>query len=488
MEYDENLFKAKANRRARNIWLVFSLLLTANYGADVANGLNTPIYYLMFLLLCWVPFLSGQILMKVKGADTDLYRYDLAIGYGIFYLFVICTTESPIAFTYALPVTSLLVLYKDKKFMKYCGIINTGMVIFSCAYHYLHGFNSAADTKNYQLQIACIILCYICYVRSIQHLNESDGAMTDSIKSDLHRVVTTVDKVKSASNSILDGVTVVRELASENKHGADVVMLGMNELTGNNTQLQDRTTSSMDMTTDINAQVQHVAAMIEEMVELTRESGVHAQSSSSDLDSLIETTQVMSNLSNEVDHILHDFKSEFEMVKEETGTIDNISSQTNLLALNASIEAARAGEAGRGFAVVADQIGKLAEQSAQSAVNTRNLIGDTLEEIHAGNEAVDHASQTLSVIVDGVRKIAQDSEELTQIADTQADAMNQAESGVNQISEIVQSNSAAAEELSATSEELLAQSENMTNLVKQFKLIDEEKIQARKKEVKHAGI
>ena len=90
--------------------------------------------------------------------------------------------------------------------------------------------------------------------------------------------------------------------------------------------------------------------------------------------------------------------------------------------------------------------------------------------------------------MDGVRRIAQDSEELTQIAAAQADAMNQAESGVNQISEIVQSNSAAAEELSATSEELLAQSENMTNLVKQFKLIDEEKIQARKKEVKHAGI
>ena len=105
----------------------------------------------------------------------------------------------------------------------------------------------------------------------------------------------------------------------------------------------------MDMTTDINAQVQHVAAMIEEMVELTRESGVHAQNSSSDLNSLMETTQLMSTLSSEVDQVLHDFKDEFEMVKEETGTIDNISSQTNLLALNASIEAARAGEAGKGF-------------------------------------------------------------------------------------------------------------------------------------------
>ena len=197
-----------------------------------------------------------------------------------------------------------------------------------------------------------------------------------------------------------------------------------------------------------------------------------------------ETTKMTAKVSDSIESL----RKESAIINSFVGTITEITEQTNLLSLNASIEAARAGEAGRGFAVVADQIGKLAEQSAQSAVNTRNLIGDTLEEIHAGNEAVDHASQTLSVIVDGVRKIAQDSEELTQIADTQADAMNQAESGVNQISEIVQSNSAAAEELSATSEELLAQSENMTNLVKQFKLIDEEKIQARKKEVKHAGI
>ena len=99
MEYDANIFKAKANKIARNIWLVFSILLTANYGSDVANGLYNPKFYVIFLLLCWIPFASGQIFMKVKGADNDLYRYDLSIGYGIFYLFIICTTESPIAFT-----------------------------------------------------------------------------------------------------------------------------------------------------------------------------------------------------------------------------------------------------------------------------------------------------------------------------------------------------------------------------------------------------
>ena len=197
---------------------------------------------------------------------------------------------------------------------------------------------------------------YILYSLSIRHLNESDGALTDSIKADLQRVISTVEKVKTASNTIMNGITVVRELASENKHGSDVVLLGMNELTDNNGKLQQHTTSSTDMTGDINAQVEHVVALINEMVSLTAESVTHAQTSSADLDELVKTAGTMSELSGEVENVLQEFKSEFEKVKEETGTIDSISSQTNLLALNASIEAARAGEAGKGFAVVAEQI------------------------------------------------------------------------------------------------------------------------------------
>ena len=234
MTYDENVFKEKANRKARKIWIVFAVLLSANYGSDASGGLYPTTSYLIFLALCWLPLIFGEVLLHVKGWATELYRYDLVIGYGIFYTFVICTTASPIAFTYILPVTSLLVLYKNRKFMINCGIANALIIVGAAVYRYMLGFNSASDMKNYQLQLSCIVLCYICYVMSIRHLNESDGAMTDSIKADLHRVVTTVEQVKSSSNIILDGITVVRELASENKHGSDIVMLGMNELTDNN--------------------------------------------------------------------------------------------------------------------------------------------------------------------------------------------------------------------------------------------------------------
>ena len=367
MNYDESVFKEKANRRARKIWLIFAILLSANYGSDVANGLRTAPYYFVFLLLCWLPILIGEILLRVKGFTTELYKYNLVIGYGIFYTYVVSTTESPIAFTYILPVTSLLVLYKNKKFMVTCGIANSLIIIGSAAYRIMIGYNSATNMKNYQLEFSCIVLCYICYVMSIRHLNESDGAMTDSIKADLHRVVTTVEQVKTSSNTILDGITVVRELASENKHGSDMVMLGMNELTDNNHMLQDRTTSSTQMTSDIRAQVENVVALISEMVSLVGKTESHSSVSAKDLQSLVSTATTMSELSTELENVLQNFQQEFGMVKQETGTIEKITNQTNLLALNASIEAARAGEAGKGFAVVADQIRTLSTETHASS-------------------------------------------------------------------------------------------------------------------------
>lgn len=437
MTYDEDVFKEKANRRARKIWIIFAVLLSANYGTDTANGLYPATSFIIFMILCWLPLIFGEVLLRVKGWATELYRYDLVIGYSIFYTFVICTTASPIAFTYILPVTSLLVLYKNRKFMINCGIANALIIVGAAVYRYMLGFNSASDMKNYQLQLSCIILCYICYVMSIRHLNESDGAMTDSIRADLHRVVTTVEQVKSSSNIILDGITVVRELASENKHGSDIVMLGMNELTDNNNMLQDHTTSSTQMTSDIRAQVENVVALIREMVTLVEKTQSHSSISAEDLKSLVNTAATMSQLSTELENVLENFRQEFEMVKQETGTIEKITNQTNLLALNASIEAARAGEAGRGFAVVAEQIRTLSTETHASSEQIR----DALSRLDATSAKMTSSiEETLKLIQITLEKVTQTGDNVNQIASDSVQLGNHIQVVDNAIKEVENSN------------------------------------------------
>lgn len=489
MDYNENEFKAKANIKARRIWLVFALLLSANYGTDVSQGGYPSTNFIIFLILCWVPFFAGDLLLRIRGKADDRYRYALVVGYGIFYTFLICTTDSPIAFTYILPVVSLLVLYKDQKFMVGCAIANIASVIVSVFYHLVVlGQNTATDQKNYQLQVACLLLCYIGYIMSIRHLIESDGALTDSIKADLKRVVTTVEQVKTASNTIMDGITVVRELATENKHGSDIVVDGMNKLTDNNDQLQSRTASSQEMTGDINSQVQNVASMINDMISLTAESGKHAKTSSVDLESLVQTAGTMADLSNEVEHILDAFKAEFETVKQETGTIDSISSQTNLLALNASIEAARAGEAGKGFSVVAEQIRKLSTETKDSSGQISEALS-RLDEI--SGKMTSSIEETLKLIQatlekvtqtgENVNKITQDSSLLGEHIQTIDSAMKEVESSnrqlvenMEQVSSIVETMTTCISDSDETSKRMLSKYEESASNINNIENVIQE--------------
>ena len=489
MDYNENEFKAKANIKTRRIWLVFALLLSANYGSDVSQGGYPSTNYIIFLILCWVPFFAGDLLLRIRGKADDRYRYALVIGYGIFYTFLICTTDSPIAFTYILPVVSLLVLYKDRKFMVGCAIANIASVIVSVIYHLVVlGQNTATDQKNYQLQIACLLLCYIGYIMSIRHLIESDGALTNSIKADLKRVVTTVEQVKTASNTIMDGITVVRELATENKHGSDIVVDGMNKLTDHNGQLQSRTASSQEMTGDINSQVQNVVSMINDMVSLTAESGKHAKTSSVDLESLVQTAGTMADLSNEVEHILDAFKAEFETVKQETGTIDSISSQTNLLALNASIEAARAGEAGKGFSVVAEQIRKLSTETKDSSGQISEALS-RLDEI--SGKMTSSIEETLKLIQatlekvtqtgENVNKITQDSSLLGEHIQTIDSAMKEVESSnrqlvenMEQVSSIVETMTTCISDSDETSKRMLSKYEESASNINNIENVIQE--------------
>lgn len=414
MDFNEEKFKQMANHKAMLVWMILSLILTISYGSEVAQGLRTKEYFITFLLICWIPFFCGLLILKMFGKGSTIYKEAVAIGYGIFYTYIVCTTSSPIAFIYILPLTSMLVLYKNRNFMIRCGIINSIIVIANGILKYMSGMNSAADVKEYQLQFSCVLLSYGCYVLSINHLNVTDGTMMNSIQNNLDRVITTINQVKSASNAIVDGVTVVRELADENRQGAVTVVQSMDNLTENNNILHEKTMSSMDKTTDIHTQVQNVAGLIDQMVGLIHESVNHSNTSSEELADVVNTTNTMAKLSSEVEDVLNVFKQKFNMVKEETSTIDSITSQTNLLALNASIEAARAGEAGKGFAVVADEIRNLSTETQ----NSSNRIIEALVHLEETSDKMTQSiTKTLELIQITLQKITQVNQSVTSITE-----------------------------------------------------------------------
>jgi len=248
--------------------------------------------------------------------------------------------------------------------------------------------------------------------------------------------------------------------------GAEQVAMGAQQLAESAQTLAEGATSQAGAVEELTATIENVADSADSSAKKADDAYKNAQKfanvaeqSNQEMQLLTEAMERITATSKEIESII--------------GEIEDIASQTNLLSLNASIEAARAGEAGRGFAVVADQIGKLAADSAQSAVNTKNLIIKSLQEINNGNEITARTTSALGEVIEGIKFLADASQETSELSREQAETMAQVRAGIEQIAEVVQNNSAAAQETSATSEELLAQSENLKAMVEQFKLLDE---------------
>ena len=463
MDYDEKYFKISANKKALRMWVIIGLALTGAYIAECVKGARTVPYTVLFCFVCWVPFVFTYIFIKIKGWDYDNCKHMVAVGYFIFYFFLLFTSYYHITFAYSFPVVSMLVLYKDRSLMIRCGIMNLFDVMVTFIKDWFTTGFTHDDIVSYEIMFGCVILVYLSYTWAIKHLAESDGAMLDAVKGNLDRVVHSIEKVKVASNSIVDGMNVVRELSDENQEGATDVVRNMESLISNNEVLNERTQSSILATDKISEQVENVAALIKEMVQLMEQSVENAKTSSGQLSEVVQCTNAMANLSKEVEENLKEFSTEFTMVKEETGTIEEINSQTNLLALNASIEAARAGEAGKGFAVVAEEIRKLSEETQVSSGSIRSALQKLEQTSDRMTKSITETLQLVAtnlenvMIVDkSVNSITTDSIQLGENIRIVNDAMGEVEDSnqnmvdnmtqVNEVVELMTQNISVADE------------------------------------------
>ena len=249
-----------------------------------------------------------------------------------------------------------------------------------------------------------IILC-VGETENEKKLRKTPEVLKKQITTALKDVKAATENVNAGATNMAEGAQALAEGATDQAASVEEMQASMDEITNGLTKC------SQDMVEAYNKAQACANAAEESRVEM---------------DGMVSTMERISDASNKIVGII--------------GEIEEIASQTNLLSLNAAIEAARAGEAGRGFAVVADQIRNLAEQSAKSAVNTRELIEGSVYEIGVGTKAALKTAQVLGEVVNSVNDIAEVSKVLNEELTIQVESVEQAVAGINRISEVVQNN------------------------------------------------
>ena len=112
----------------------------------------------------------------------------------------------------------------------------------------------------------------------------------------------------------------------------------------------------------------------------------------------------------------HEMQQQVENTTKILEMINGVEKNTRILGFNAGIEAARSGEFGRGFSVVAKEITKLADQSADSVNEIRQLISQLNEKVDEVASIVDQSVVVSQGQSTSINEISESVQHLTDVA------------------------------------------------------------------------
>ena len=244
---------------------------------------------------------------------------------------------------------------------------------------------------------------------------------------------------------------------------ADQVAAGAEQVSGGSQALAQGSTEQASA-------VEELSATINDLDHAAQENRKTAQTAKERADQAADQVRVSNERMQEMRRAMSEILTGQKDIGKIIETIENIAFQTNILALNAAVEAARAGSAGKGFAVVADEVRNLASKSDHAAKQTKKLIESSMSAVEHGGELAEDVDANMQKTVEYAGVAIEYMEKLAENTISEAEAIDQLTTGVDQISSVVQTNSATSEESAAASEELSSQAVMMKQMVQRFQL------------------
>ena len=155
------------------------------------------------------------------------------------------------------------------------------------------------------------------------------------------------------------------------------------------------------------------------LMEVAEKFAALSEEISASTEELSVSTSNFSKYMNQLSDAQNEMRRQVESTSKILEMINAVAKNTRVLGFNAGIEAARSGEYGRGFSVVAREITKLADQSANSANEIKqlldelndkggyvaNIVQNTVQISTIQTAAIEEISQAIQHLTDGAEEI-----------------------------------------------------------------------------------
>ncbi|MCG8710352.1 Tar ligand binding domain-containing protein [Brenneria sp. 4F2] len=326
---------------------------------------------------------------------------------------------------------------------------------------------------NVSVVVAAIILTIVLIILSkilvstviFTPINEAKQAFGFIAKGDLSLDIPPQPKTEMGGllTSLEDMKQSLKGIVSDVRASSEVISVGTRQISAGNQDLSSRTEEQASSIEQTAASMEELTSSVKQNTENTR----LVTGMTENMTGLAEKNG--ENITNIVNR-MQDISESSEKISSIIGVIDSIAFQTNILALNAAVEAARAGEAGKGFAVVASEVRNLAQRSATSAKEIKELIGDTSNKIQQGSALASVSGQDMETLLAEVSKVKELVSGISLASEEQSKGIEQVNVAVTQLEQVAQQNAALVEEASSATSSLADQADLLEASMRVFTL------------------
>jgi methyl-accepting chemotaxis protein len=216
------------------------------------------------------------------------------------------------------------------------------------------------------------------------------------------------------------------------------------------------------------AALEETSASMEEMRSVTHRNNDNSRGTADLMNASMEVVGAAERTIREMSASMQEISASGEKITKVVKLIDDIAFQTKILSLNAAVEAARAGAAGAGFAVVAEQVGHLAQECAEAARSTAEMIDGTVAGVRDGSQKLEKAAEAIQEVVKHSGKVKLLVDEVYTGSQEQARGIDQVARAVTQMQEVTQKTASNAEEGAASGRELDGHADRLGQLVRRM--------------------
>lgn len=473
--------EASRNKTALTGVGIMDVVLCLAYFLEVVKGVRDIVSYAVMVVLCIAPCVIAVFIL-LKKQDAKLVRYILAIGFLIFYTYIMMNTASDLSFCYVLVIFSVFIVYVDFKVSVILGagafVVNIALLIKRITTTGL----SPEQLTNMEIMLACIALTCIFAVLAINKVMKIGQANIDKADKEKERSEKLLQTTLDVAANITSGIEeAAGETESLNK-AIDVTQRSMEDLTNGTNDTVQAIMEQQESTNEIANYIENVKNATGQIVDELASTEENLDAGHAMMNDLTRQVKVSEDASEVATKEMEGLKANADQMQIIVGLISNVANQTALLSLNASIEAARAGEAGRGFAVVASEISNLAAQTNSATGEINKLIEDITNSINEvtkameamlasnrqQNEYVGHTAENFDKIQASTKVIFEQADGLKQTVDAVAVANTRVVENIDNVSAVTEEVTASANETLFNCNRNLESVEHLMNIMERL--------------------